>query len=155
LVEAFRSTLEEVSRADVVVHVVDGSDPDPESQVAAVREVFGEIGALSLPEILVVNKIDAADPQTLDRLRRVLPEAVYVSSLTGAGIEALLGVIEQRLPRPSVEVDVLVPYDRGDLVSRVYDDGEIVGQEHTGEGTRLRARVTSALAADLLPYVTA
>ncbi len=152
LVEAFRSTLEEVTEADLILHVVDGADADPEGQIAAVREVFGEIDALGVPELLVVNKIDAAAPEVLARLRRVAPDAVFVSAHTGAGLPQLLAAVEERLPRPSVEVRVLVPYDRGDLVSRVHATGEVVTEQHTGEGTLLAARVGADLAGVLSRY---
>jgi GTP-binding protein HflX len=142
LVEAFRSTLEEVADSDLILHVVDGSDADPEGQIAAVREVLGEIDALHVPELLVINKVDAADEDTLTRLRRVAPDAVFVSARTGRGLEQLATAVEARLPRPSVEVHVLVPYDRGDLVSRVHSTGEVLAEEHTGDGTLLAARVS-------------
>jgi GTP-binding protein HflX len=149
LVEAFRSTLEEVSDADLVLHIVDGADEVPERQLAAVREVLREIGAAGVPEIVVINKADIADPLVLARLRRAEPHSVVVSARTGEGIEALLAAVEADLPRPEVEVDVLVPYDRGDLVSRAHAHGIVVAEEHTADGTRLRARVGPELAADL------
>ncbi|HVF05669.1 MAG TPA: GTPase HflX [Frankiaceae bacterium] len=152
LVEAFKSTLEEISQADLILHVVDGSHPDPESQLAAVREVFGEIDARGVREIVVVNKVDAADEVVLGRLRRVERDAVFVSAKTGEGLEALVGAIENDLPRPLVEVDVLLPYQRGDLVSRLHTDAELVSEEHTGEGTRVKARVRPAFAAELAAY---
>ncbi len=155
LVEAFRSTLEEVAKADLIVHVVDGSHPDPEVQVTAVHEVLGEIDALHVPELLVVNKVDVAEPDVLAQLRRVLPGACFVSVVTGEGIDALREAIESRLPRSEVEIEVLVPYHRGDLVSRVHDDGEVLTESHTGDGTRLQARVSAALAADLRPFAIA
>jgi GTPase len=154
LVEAFRSTLEEVAEADLVLHVVDASDADPESQLAAVREVFGEIGAADVPEIVVVNKADVADPRILERLRQREPRAVVVSARTGQGMAALREVIEAALPRPRQDVDVLLPYGRGDLVSRVHEQGQVLAEEHTAHGTRLRARVWPALAAELAPYAT-
>ena len=86
LVEAFRSTLEEVADADLILHVVDGSHPDPEGQIAAVREVFAEIGACDVPELIVINKADAADPLVLARLQRAEPHSVVVSAKTGEGI---------------------------------------------------------------------
>ncbi len=153
LVEAFRSTLEEVSDANLVLHVVDGAHPDPESQLAAVREVFAEIGAAQLPELVVINKADAADPLVLERLRRREPHSVVVSARTGRGIDELRAAIEAELPRLEVLLDVLVPYERGDLVSRVHDQGEVLAEEHTPQGTRLRARVGAALAGELSPYV--
>ena len=152
LVEAFRSTLEEVADSDLILHVVDGSDADPEGQIAAVREVLGEIDALHVPELLVINKVDTADEDTLTRLRRLLPDAVFVSARTGRGIEQLAAAVEARLPRPSVEVHVLVPYERGDLVSRVHSSGEVLTEEHTGEGTLLAARVSGDLAGALSAY---
>ncbi|MGH3646558.1 MAG: GTPase HflX [Micromonosporaceae bacterium] len=152
LVEAFRSTLEEVAQADLVLHVVDGSDADPESQVTAVREVLAEIGAERLPELLVVNKTDAAAADELLRLRRLWPDAVFVSAHTGAGFDELREAIEQRLPRPAVELHARVPYHRGDLVARVHDLGEVFTAEHTPDGTALHARVSESLAAELEPY---
>ena len=155
LVEAFRSTLEEVGKADLILHVVDGADADPEGQVAAVREVFGEIGALSVPELLVVNKVDAAAPDMLARLRRLAPDALLVSARTGAGMADLLAALEDRLPRPEVEVRVLLPYERGDLVSRVHASGEVLTEEHTADGTLLVARVGSELAGALARFTAA
>lgn len=150
LVEAFRSTLEEVAEADLVLHVVDAAHQDPEGQIAAVRGVLAEIpGASDVPELVVLNKADIAAPEALTRLRSREPGAVAVSAHTGEGLDKLEAVIADRLPRPAVEVDVVVPYDRGDLVSRVHEDGEVVFQEHTGEGTLLRARVDEGLAAEL------
>jgi GTP-binding protein HflX len=155
LVEAFRSTLEEVADADLIVHVVDGSHPDPEGQLAAVREVLAEIGADKVPEIVVVNKIDAADPLVVQRLLAREPHAVAVSAKTGEGIDAARAAIESDLPHPDIELTVLLPYDRGDLVSRVHDRGEVLDVEHTSEGTRLTARVGEALAGELAGYAAA
>jgi GTP-binding protein HflX len=152
LVEAFRSTLEEVGEADLVVHVVDGSHPDPEGQLAAVREVLADVGAHDVPELVVVNKADVADPAVVARLLARQPRAVAVSARTGEGIEELTGRIAEALPRPNVEVDVLVPFDRGDLVSRVHADGDVISTEHTEDGTRLKARVRSALARELVQF---
>jgi GTPase len=149
LVEAFRSTLEEVAGADLVLHVVDGSHPDPEGQLSAVREVLGEVGAHDVPELVVVNKVDVADPDVVRRLLRSQPGAVAVSARTGQGIGELVAAVAGRLPRPQVEVQVLVPYRRGDLVNRVHTDGEVLAEEHTAEGTRLHALVRPALAAEL------
>ena len=126
LVEAFRSTLEEVADSDLVVHVVDGSHADPEGQIAAVREVFAEIGADQVPELVVINKSDVADPLVIARLLAREPHAVVVSARTGEGIDELLAAIEADLPRPSVEVDALVPYARGDLVSKIHEHGEVL-----------------------------
>ncbi|MGZ4633464.1 MAG: GTPase HflX, partial [Actinomycetes bacterium] len=152
LVEAFRSTLEEVGDADLILHVVDGSDADPESQLAAVREVLVDIDAQNVPEIVVINKADAADPVVIDRLRRREPHSVVVSARTGLGLDELRAAIAAELPRPAIDVDVLLPYHRGDLVSRIHDEGELLTQEHVADGTRVRARVTPALASELAPY---
>ena len=152
LVEAFRSTVEEVAEADLILHVVDGADVDPESQLAVVREVFREISAGDVAELVVVNKIDLADPITLARLARREPAAVFLSARTGVGLSDLDVALEAALPRPEVAVHVLLPYTRGDLVSRVHDMGELQAEEHTPEGTRVLARVPRALAAELAPY---
>jgi len=152
LVEAFRSTLEEIAEADLVLHVVDGSQPDPEQQLVSVREVFAELDAFDVPELVVINKADLADPVVLARLRLREPTAVVVSARTGEGLEQLREQVSLRLPRPQVPVDVLVPYARGDLVSRMHDLGDIDELEHVAEGTRITGRVSRDLAADLAPY---
>jgi GTP-binding protein HflX len=149
LIEAFRSTLEEVVDADLILHVVDGSDAAPEAQIDAVREVLREIGAGDVADLVVINKSDAADPLTIARLQRREPHSVVVSAHTGDGIEALLTAIEERLPRLAREVRVLLPYERGDLVARVHEHGEVLGQDHTAQGTALHARVSVGLAAEL------
>ncbi len=112
LVEAFRSTLEEVAGADLILHVVDGSHPDPEAQLATVREVFAEIGAQGIPEIVVINKADVADPLVIDRLRRREPHSVAVSARTGRGVDELLAAIERDLPRPSMSATCRAPASR-------------------------------------------
>ena len=150
LIEAFRSTLEEVAGADLVLHVVDAAHPDPLSQVAAVRTVLSEIpGALDVPELIVLNKTDLADAVTLAVLRSGLPGAVAVSARTGEGIEELRARIEQMLPHPQVSIDVVVPYSRGDLVSRVHAEGEIDTVDYVEVGTHVVARVGAALAAEI------
>ncbi|PZM94331.1 MAG: GTPase HflX [Actinobacteria bacterium] len=149
LVEAFRSTLEEIADADLILHVVDGAHPDPEEQVRAVREVLAEIGADHLPELLVINKIDIADEERLLRLRRIWPDAVFVSAYDGQGIDDLRAAIEARLPRPAVELEVTIPYDRGDLVAEAHRRGEVLRSTHTEAGTRLHVRVDPSLAAEL------
>ena len=152
LVEAFRSTLEEVAEADLILHVVDGAHEDPQGQLAAVREVLREVDAGGVPEIVVINKADAADPIMLARLVRSEPHSVVVSCRTGQGIDELLAAIERDLPSPDVEVHALVPYERGSLVARTHRDGVVLSEEHTGDGTLIRARVGLALAAELAPY---
>jgi GTPase len=155
LVEAFRSTLEEVAESDLVLHVVDGAHPDPEGQITAVREVFAEIGADHVPELIVINKADVADPLVLKRLQAREPHSVVVSARTGAGVEDVLAAVEAELPRPAVEVDALVPYHRGDLVNRIHEYGEVLAMDHTGDGTRVRARVHEDLAGELAAYAVA
>lgn len=153
LVEAFRSTMEEVGESDLILHVVDGSHPNPEEQLAAVREVITDVGATRVPEIVVINKADAADPLTLQRLMRIEKRSIAVSARTGQGIDELLALIDNELPRPSVEVEALVPYTLGKLVARAHTEGEVISEEHTPEGTLLKVRVHEELAADLAPYV--
>jgi len=155
LVEAFRSTLEEVAEADLIVHVVDGSHPDPEGQLVAVREVLAEIDASGIPELVVINKADLADPMTIARLRQREPHSIVCSAKTGEGIAAVRAAIEADLPRPDVEVRVLLPYGRGDLVSKIHDRGEVTSTEHTADGTLVEARVSEALAGELEPYAVA
>src|SRR4051794_15911194 len=152
LVEAFRSTLEEVGDADLVLHVVDGSHPDPGAQLAAVREVFAEIGAVGMPELVVVNKIDVADPVLVDRLRRDEPHIALVSARTGEGLDELRERIAALLPHPDVDVSLLVPYDRGDVVAKVHQLGEVLEVTHTEDGTRLEARVSETLAGELAGF---
>ncbi|MDQ3406307.1 MAG: GTPase HflX [Actinomycetota bacterium] len=156
LVEAFRTTLDEVADADLVLHVVDGADPMPEWQVKAVREVLSEIGHrrdVTMPtELVVVNKVDVTTEFGLARLRHLLPGAVFVSAHSGAGMDELRERVAELLPRPDQEVDVLVPYARGELVARVHREGEVLVEEHTELGTQLRARVKRDLAGALAGF---
>ncbi|MCW2600850.1 MAG: putative GTP-ase [Frankiales bacterium] len=155
LVEAFRSTLEEVADADLILHVVDGSHPDPEGQLQAVRAVFADIDAHQVPEVVVVNKCDAADPLVLSRLQRQQKHCVLVSAKTGAGLPELLQILEDEVPRPETLVRVVLPYAAGSLVSRIHSEGEVLAEEHLEEGTRMEARVGPALAAELATYLVA
>ena len=158
LVEAFRSTLEEVVDADLLVHVVDGSDVNPLAQISAVRqvvfEVFADHDSGPAPELIVVNKIDAAGDLVLAELRRALPGAVFVSAHTGDGVEALRRRMAELAAPTDTAVDVVIPYDRGDLVSRVHADGRVQETEHISDGTRIKARVPVALAANLRQFST-
>jgi GTP-binding protein HflX len=149
LVEAFRATLEEVADADLILHVVDGSDADPRAQISAVRQVLGQIGAAGVPEIVVVNKADAADPLEVKGLCLDERRSVVVSARTGQGLGDLLAAIEAALPRRDSEVSALVPYGRGDLVARAHREGEVLAVAHCEDGTRLTARVPPDLAAKL------
>jgi GTP-binding protein HflX len=141
LVEAFKSTLEEAVRADLIVHLVDGSDPDPEGQYNAVREVLGEIGAAGVRELIAVNKTDSLSEVALARLRRRFPDAAFLSALEGDGLPELLQRITEELPHPEIEVDLLVPYDRGDVVAALHAAGAVMSEEYLDDGTRLRARL--------------
>ncbi|SDK41707.1 GTP-binding protein HflX [Lentzea albidocapillata subsp. violacea] len=158
LVEAFRSTLEEVGQSDLLVHVVDGSDGMPEKQVKAVREVLAEINDKTdtpMPrELLVVNKIDAVGNLGMARLRHLFPDASFVSAHSGLGIEELKVRIAELMPRPEVVVEALVPYARGEVVARVHRDGEVLSEKHTESGTLLNARVRPDLAGVLEEFAT-
>jgi GTP-binding protein HflX len=147
LVEAFRSTLEEVAASDLLLVVLDGTDPDPLGQLQAVRESMRDTRGADRAELVVVNKVDVADPDTLARIRREIPGALEVSALTGAGLDAMATRLEASLPDPMVAVDALVPYDRGDLMSRVYEVGSDVRVEHRDRGSAVHARVPADLAA--------
>lgn len=149
LVESFRSTLEEVAHSDLIMHVIDGSVEQPENQVTAVREVLESIDAGKVAELLVVNKVDAADEVSLARLRHLLPDAVFVSAHTGAGMDALRDRIAALLPDPSVVVDILVPFTQGALLGRVHSEGTVLDQEHTEFGTLVKAKVPPDLAGRL------
>jgi GTPase len=156
LVEAFRSTLEEVVDADLLVHVVDGSDVNPLAQISAVRQVitdvFADHDSGPAPELIVVNKTDAAGDLALAKLRRALPGALFVSAHTGDGVEALRRRMSELAAPTDTAVDVVIPYDRGDLVSRVHADGRVQETEHISDGTHIKARVPVALAASLREF---
>ncbi len=149
LVEAFRSTLEEAADSDLLLHVVDASHPDPHGQIRAVRDVLKDVETGSIPELLVFNKADIAEETMLTGLRAEYPQARFVSAATGEGIADLVETIEEKLPSPNVEVSVLIPYERGDLVSKVYALGTVDREEHTAGGTALHAKVPQELAAEL------
>jgi GTP-binding protein HflX len=152
LVEAFRSTLEEISDSDLIVHVVDASHVDPGAQIATVRQVVGELGARGIDELIVFNKIDLVDETTLLALRGLEPKSIFVSSRSGEGFEELQKAISDRLPRPNVAVKVLVPYNRGDLVSRMHLNSEIKKIEYQETGTYMEALVRPDIAAELQPF---
>ncbi|CAN5215495.1 GTPase HflX [soil metagenome] len=154
LVEAFRSTLEEVGQADVIVHVVDASHPDPGAQLATVRDVIGELGARDIPEIVVFNKSDLADDDQRLLIRGLEPTGVFVSARTGEGIELLLERIAEVLPAPEVEVTLLVPYDRGEVISRLHVQGRVLTTDYREDGTLVTALVHPARLSDLQEFVT-
>ncbi|MBM9433133.1 GTPase HflX [Flaviflexus equikiangi] len=150
LVEAFRSTLEEAAEADVLLHVVDASHPDPVGQVNAVHDVLADVeGVENVRELIVLSKADLADPVDLAALRSRYQDSVVVSAKTGEGLDELRSRIAEWLPRPTVSVSVTIPFDRGDLISRVHTDGEILSEEYSEDGTVISALVDPELAADL------
>jgi GTP-binding protein HflX len=153
LVEAFRSTLEEAADADLLVHVVDASDPDPDGQISAVREVLTEIDAADVPEILVFNKIDIAEPAVVRRLLTVYEGSVATSALTGDNIEDVTAAIVEGLDAVTVIAELLIPYDRGDLVASLHDTGEVLDEHHAEEGTEITARLPAAVAERMVPYL--
>lgn len=155
LVEAFRSTLEEVGEADVVLHVVDGSHPDPAGQLQTVRDVLGDVGVRDMPEIVVFNKADLIDDDERLVLRGLEPNAHFVSSRSGEGIPELRAAVEEALPKPAIEIHALVPYDRGDLVAAIHETGMLLSSEHGEHGTAVHARVSERLAAELAPFAVA
>ena len=146
LIEAFKSTLEEVSEADLIVHLVDGAHPDPMEQIRAVREVIDDIGGGEIMEIIAINKADVANPEVIMELLRKESNAYAISARTGYGVDNLLKAIEAALPKPKVEIKAVIPFSRGDLVSAVHERGEIISQEYLPEGTKLHAMVDGALA---------
>lgn len=155
LVEAFRSTLEEVGDSDVIVHVVDASHPDPGAQLATVRDVIGQVDARDIPEIVVFNKSDLVDADTRLVLRGLVPGAVFVSARTGEGLEELMQRIEDVLPRPAIILRLLVPYDRGDVLSRLHVRGSVLETEYREDGTLVTARVDEREAATLAAFLIA
>ena len=152
LVEAFRSTLEEAVETDLLVHIVDAAAPDPEGQITAVRTTLAQVGGAGHTELLVFNKVDAAPAAVVGRLLALHPEAVAVSAATGQGIDALLAALDEHLARGTLELDLLIPHHRGDLVAALHRVAEVVSQSHGEEGVRLIARLPSADAAPFLAY---
>ena len=153
LVEAFRSTLEEVEHADLVLHVVDASHPDPAAQLATVRQVIAEVGARDVPEQVVFNKADLADEATRLVLRGMEPTALFVSARSGEGVERLLQTIGAILPLPRHEVTVLIPFDKGDLVSMLHEKGRVLATVYEEKGARVQALVGDEERAALEPYL--
>ncbi|WP_345374023.1 GTPase HflX [Frondihabitans cladoniiphilus] len=154
LVEAFRSTLEEVAESDIIIHVVDGSHPDPEAQLATVRDVIHEVDGREIPEVVVFNKSDLVDDSRRLVLRGLVPDAIFVSARTGEGIDELLARLAEILPRPEVDLDLLVPYDRGEVVARIHDIGRVVDVEYLETGTRVLAKVYPQDAATLQEFAS-
>jgi GTP-binding protein HflX len=134
LVEAFRSTLEVVKDADLLVHVVDAAAPEPETQIEAVRNVLDEIDAGGVPELLVINKADRA-PVAAARLANAHEDAVVVSALTGDGIDTLVRAVGDRLRVDDRVVELVVPFERGDVLAAVHREGEVVDEAHSEGAT--------------------
>lgn len=153
LVEAFRSTFEEVAEADVIVHVVDGSHPDPAAQLRTVREVIAEVDAQGLPEIVAFNKSDLIDESQRLVLHGMVPDAVFVSARTGEGIEELQQKITAALPVPDTEVTAVVPYDRGELVAELHERNRVLDTEYVEAGTRVHAFVSGETLSKIEPYL--
>ncbi|GAA1317468.1 GTPase HflX [Leucobacter albus] len=142
LVEAFRSTFEEVGESDVILHVVDASHPDPEAQLATVREVIAEVEAQGIPEVVAFNKADLIDDSRRLLLHGLAPDGVFVSARTGEGVDELMARVDAAIPAPDREVTVVVPYDRGDLVAELHERNRVLELDYDEAGTRVRALVT-------------
>ena len=153
LVEAFRSTFEEVTMSDVIVHVVDASHEDPAQQIKTVRDVVGEVEARDIPEIIVFNKTDLIDDNQKILLRRLEPNAVFVSAKTGEGVEALQQLIADTIPEPDVEVTAVIPYEHGEIVSMIHKSGHVLDTDYVESGTRIHARVSVQLANQIQRYI--
>ena len=141
LVEAFRSTLDDVNDADLLLHLVDASDPDPEGQIAAVHAVIEEVGASDVPELIVFNKIDKAEPVELGRLERLYPDSPMISALEGAGVEELLATLGERLQRETVLMRLTIPYGRGDILAAAHRLGDVLVEKHEDDATTVEARI--------------
>ena len=155
LVEAFRSTLEEVADSDVIIHVVDASHPDPASQLATVREVIGEVGASDIPELVLFNKSDLVSDDDRLVLRGLAPQAIFVSARSGEGITEVLRVLETMLPRPEIRLELLIPYDRGDLIPILHEQGKVLALDYSETGTQVTALVSPGIEAQFTPFVVA
>jgi GTP-binding protein HflX len=152
LVEAFKSTLDEVNEADLQLHVTDAGSPQREQQMQAVREVLQEIGASGAPHVVVFNKIDTLASDDRAALQRRYPSAVFVSGLKGEGLEALVARIADEAARDSVTLTVLVPYTRGDLVALAHERAQILSEHHTDQGTQLALRISAGAAGVFEPF---
>ncbi len=152
LVEAFRSTLYEVAEADLLLHVVDGSDPEPERQVAAVREVLAEIDANEIPEVLAVNKVDRADPAVVRRLLASHDPSIALSAANGEGLDKLRSLLVEVARSRARVVELRIPYDHSRIVAELHELGEVIGQVHEERFTRLTVRLAPQLAARYSDY---
>ena len=144
--EAFKSTLDEVVEADLLIHVIDSSAFSPEGNIAAVDDVLASIGASDVPQLLVFNKTDVAWPERLELLHRRYPGSVAISAHNGEGIDELLEVVADRVRALTNVVELFIPYERGDLLAAVHREGEVLVESHEVDGTRVRARLDGASA---------
>ena len=155
LVESFRSTLEEVADADFLVHLVDAGDPEPDERIAAVRTVLAEIETPAIPEQIVFTKTDTVAPADLAAMVRLHPGAIAVSARTGDGVDALLAEFGKRLRALAQIVELLIPYDRGDVLAALHREGDVLVTVHEDTGIRVRARLPDATAGRFADLVTA
>jgi GTP-binding protein HflX len=153
LVEAFQSTLEQVASADLLVHVVDATHPDPDVDIAAVDEVLGEIGATEVPRLIALNKVDLLDVETRDTLLRRFSDAVPISAISGEGVDRLLEEVADQLEHQAVEVEALIPYSEGTLIAHLHDEGRVISTEHEEDGARIKVRARKADLGPLRPYL--
>jgi GTP-binding protein HflX len=152
LVESFQSTLAEAGEADLLIHLVDGTDDDLLGQIAAVREVLEEIDAADVPELMVVNKIDALTITQLTRVQNLYPNAVFVSALKNQNLDQLLGAVSDAIKLQMVTLTLSVPYDRGDIVAAAHRIGEVIEEKHDDNGTIIDVRIPSASADRFLDF---
>ncbi len=152
LVESFKSTLAEVSGADLIVLVVDASDPDWRAQEEAVRRTLDEIGAGGKETLLCLNKVDLLDPEDRESLRLAFPDAVMVSAKEATGLGALLHAVAAKASEGDVTVTALVPYDKGLLMKMVHERGQVIRETYVDGGLLVTAKVPPRLAGSLEPY---
>jgi GTP-binding protein HflX len=152
VIEAFKSTLEEVADADLLVHLVDASDPDPGHQVDSVHVVLDEIDAHGVDEIIVFNKSDAVDATTLTRLKALHRDALFMSARTGEGVPELLEAVVAGLNEKTTELHLEIPYDRGDLLAELHNSAEVLSTDHNDTGTAIIVRLPHSEAARYSGY---
>jgi len=152
LVESFRSTLEEAVDTDLLLHVVDASADQPDRQIDAVRQTLEAINAHQIPEQLVLNKADAISAGALTRLTNLHPDAVVVSAVAGTGLETLMAFVDEALTPETEDLELLIPFDRGDLVAQLHEMAEILSETHEEAGTHLKARVPTRYVAGLAEF---
>jgi GTP-binding protein HflX len=154
LVEAFKATLEEVVRADLLLHVVDISHPQAEEQIAAVDAVLKEIGADEKSTLMIFNKMDQLDGSgALNRLQEKFPHAVAISATTGEGIPALLAEIGTQL-RPKREfLELRIPHEQSALIARLHKVGQVIERRYNSKTARFKARIPPHHHAEFAAYI--